>query len=758
MAKKKSSPVTEYSRIIPAPTRPQPITETIEKNYMPYVMSVIISRAIPEIDGLKPSHRKLLYTMYKMGLLTGGRTKSANVVGQTMKLNPHGDAAIYETMVRLTRGHAALLHPLVDSKGSFGKQYSSDMKYAASRYTEVKLDGICNEIFSGIDRDAVDMIDNYDGTMKEPVLLPTTFPNVLVTPNTGIAVGMASNICSFNLAEVCDGAIALLRNPKTSVDRLLDIIKAPDFSGGGLIIYDRDQMKKIFETGQGSVRIRSRYKYDKEANCIDILQIPYSTSIEAILDSIGALVNPKDKKITEITDFRDEIDLNGFKLTIDLKRGTDPDKLMNRLFKLTPLEDSFKCNFNVLINGAPKQLGVVDILKEWIVFRTDCVRRELRFDLQKKKDRLHLIMALGKVLLDIDKAVRIIRKAESDEQVIPDLMNGFEIDQVQAEYIANIKLRNLNKKYILNCIQEMESLKNDIADIEETLADDLKLRAKIAAQLTEIKKKYGKPRQSQLLFADEIVEEDETESVENYPVRLLLTKEGYFKKITLQSLQGSARIGKDEQKLKEGDSIKQSFDAENRDNLLIFTDKAQVYRACVDDFESTKASAMGVYLSVELKMDEDEHPVFMKVQNTYPEGENMVFVFENGKGLRVPITAYETKGNRRKLTGAYSAKSPIAGIFYEVEKNPFELMLLTDADRAIVFKSSLIPMQATRTSGGVNLINFGRRETMIKEALTDFVEVYGDPKGYRKNKLPATGVLLNEKNLDAMQLSMDDKI
>lgn len=756
MAKKKNSPVTEHSRIIPAPSTPQPITETIEKNYMPYVMSVIISRAIPEIDGLKPSHRKLLYTMYKMGLLTGGKTKSANVVGQTMKLNPHGDAAIYETMVRLTRGHAALLHPLVDSKGSFGKQYSSDMKYAASRYTEVKLDSICNEIFSGIDRDAVDFVDNYDNTMKEPVLLPTTFPNVLVTPNTGIAVGMASNICSFNLAEVCDGAIALLRNPKTSIEKILDLIKAPDFSGGGLIIYDRDQMRKIYETGQGPIRIRSRYKYDKEENCIDILQIPYSTSIEAILDSIASLV--KEGKIKEISDFRDEIDLNGFKLTLDLKKGTDPDKLMNKLFKLTPLEDSFKCNFNVLINSTPRQLGVVDILKEWILFRTECVRRELRFDLQKKKDRLHLIKALGKVLLDIDKAVRIIRKAETDEQVIADLIAGFEIDQTQAEYIANIKLRNLNKKYMLNCIQEIEELRVAISDIEATLADELKLRAKIAEQLTEIKKKYGKPRQSQLLFASDIEEVVEEETVENYPVRLVLTKEGYFKKITFQSLQGSARIGKDEQKLKEGDEINQIFDAENKDKLLIFTDQAQVYRINVDDFDVTKASAMGVFLNAELKMDKDEHPLFMKVQNTYPEGENMVFIFANGKGVRTPITAYETKGNRRKLTNAYSSNSPIVGIFYEVEKNPFEIMMLSDADRAIVFKTSLIPVMPTRPSGGVTLMSLGRKEKKVAVAISNFTDVYGDPKGYRKYKLPATGVLLDEKNVEAMQLSMDDKI
>ena len=755
MAKKKSSSVTDPSRITPAPITLQPITETIEKNYLPYAMSVIISRAIPEIDGLKPAHRKLLYTMYKMGLLTGGRTKSANIVGQTMKLNPHGDAAIYETMVRLTRGHAALLHPLVDSKGSFGKQYSSDMKYAASRYTEAKLDTICNELFSGIDKDAVDMVDNYDGTLKEPVLLPTTFPNVLVTPNTGIAVGMASNICSFNLGEVCDGAIALLRNPKASVDRILDLIKAPDFSGGGLIIYDRDQMRKIYETGQGSFRIRSRYKYDKEEICIDILQIPYSTSIEAILDSISTLV--KEKKIDGITDFRDEIGIDGFKLTIDLRRGTDPDKLMNRLFKLTPLEDSFKCNFNVLINSTPRQLGVVDILKEWIVFRTECVRRELNFTLQKKKDRLHLMMALATVLLDIDKAVRIIRKAETDEQVITDLMQGFGIDEVQADYIANIKLRNLNKKYILNCVQEMEALKQDITDIEDTLADELKLRAKIANQLSDIKKKYGKPRQSQLLFAGDIeAPEEEEVAVENYPVRLILTKEGYFKKISFQSLQGSARIGKDEQKLKDGDEIAQSLDAENKDNLLIFTDQAQVYRVALDDFEQTKASAMGDFLNVKLKMDADERPIYMQVQNTYPEGENMVFIFANGKGVRVPISAYETKGNRRKLTGAYSSNSPAVGIFYEVEKNPFEIMMVSDADRAIVFKSSLIPIMTTRSSNGVALMSLSRKEKAVTRALTDFTTVYGDPKGYRKYKLPATGVVLSDKSVEAMQLSLDD--
>ena len=748
MAKKKSAPVTELSRIVPAPATPQPITETIEKNYMPYVMSVIVSRAIPEIDGLKPSHRKLLYTMYKMGLLTGGRTKSTNVVGQTMKLNPHGDAAIYETMVRLTRGYAALLHPLVDSKGSFGKQYSSDMKYAASRYTEVKLDSFCNELFSGIDKNAVDLVDNYDGTMKEPVLLPTTFPNVLVTPNVGIAVGMASNICSFNLSEVCDATIALLRNPKTGMERILDIIKAPDFSGGGYILYNREQMRGIYETGQGSFKIRAKYSYDKEANCIDILQIPYSTSIEAILDSIAALV--KEGKVKEITDFRDEIDLNGFKLTLDIRRGTDPDKLMNRLFKLTPLEDSFKCNFNVLINSVPKQLGVLDILREWIHFRTECYSRELRFDLQKKKDRLHLVEGLGKILLDIDKAIRIIRRAESDEQVIPELMAGFGIDELQADYIANIKLRNLNKKYILNCVNEIESLKNAIIEMEGILADEFKLRAKIAEQLVEVKKKYGKPRCTQLIFPEDIEEPEVTEEVENYPVRLVLTKEGYFKKITFQSLRGN-----DEQKLKENDAINQIIDAENRDNLLIFTDKSQVYRVRAADFDTTKASAMGDFLNAKLGMDKDERPVFMKIQNTYEPGENMVFLFENGKGVRIPITAYETKGNRKKLTGAYSANSPLAGIFAETEAEPFEIMLITDAGRGLIFKTSLIPVMTTRSSGGVTLINLGRRETKVTEVLSDF-SAYGDGKGYRKYKLPATGVPISDKYEEAIQLKIYD--
>ena len=562
MARKKKDLSKEPHEIVHAPIQIQPITDTLEKNYMPYAMSVIISRAIPEIDGFKPAHRKLLYTMYKMGLLTGGRTKSTNVVGQTMKLNPHGDAAIYETMVRLTRANEALLHPFVDSKGTFGKQYSSDMKYAASRYTEVKLDSFCNEIFRGIDKNAVDLIDNYDGTMKEPVLLPTSFPNLLVTPNMGIAVGIASSVCPFNLAEICDGTIALLKNPKLSLDKMMEIVKAPDFPGGGLIIYDRDQLRSIYETGQGSVRIRSRYVYDKKETCIDIIQIPYSTSIELIIKRITELV--KLGKLKEITDFRDEIDLNGFKLTIDLRRGTDPDKLMTKLYKLTPLEDSFKCNFNFLIDSTPRQMGIIEILSEWIKFRKSCVSRELEFDLQKKRDKLHLLLGLGKILLDIDKAIKIIRTTEHEQDVVPNLEKGFDIDTIQAEYIADIKLRHLNREYILGRIQEIEGLQKEIAEIEEILADELKLKALIAKQLTEIKKKYGQPRKSQILMSEEIAEFSEEEEVENYPVKLILTREGYFKKITMQSLRGN-----DEQALKDGDEIIFDKDADNQTEMLL---------------------------------------------------------------------------------------------------------------------------------------------------------------------------------------------
>ncbi len=744
---KKTKATKETQEIEYAPIQPQIITETIEKNYMPYVMSVIISRAIPEIDGLKPSHRKLLYTMYKMGLLTGPRTKSANVVGATMKLNPHGDMAIYETMVRLTRGNESLLHPFVDSKGSFGKQYSSDMRFAASRYTEVKLDTFCNELFRGIDKDAVDLIDNYDGTMKEPVLLPTTFPNVLVTPNTGIAVGMASSICSFNLSEICDGTIALLKNPKLSVERMLDIVKAPDFPGGGAILYNRDDMRQLYETGSGSVRIRSRYNYDKSANCIDIIQIPYSTTIEVILKRISDLV--KEGKLKEITDFRDEIDLSGFKLTLDLRRGVDPEKLMNKLFRLTPLEDSFKCNFNILIDSTPRQMGVIEILSEWIRFRMGCLRRELAFDLKKKQDKLHLLLGLGKILLDIDKAIRIIRQTEKEEDVVPNLMKGFSIDQIQAEYIAEIKLRNLNKQYIINRISEIENLQAEIAHIEEILGDDLKVKALISSQLTEIKKKYGQPRRSQLIHINDLPAEEEEEEIENYNVRLYLTREGYFKKITLQSLRGN-----DEQKLKDGDELIFTQDTDNLSDLIFVTDKCQIYRAKTTDFDCVKASAMGDYIPAKLNMDEGEKPVFMRIQKGYPAGENFVFIFENGKGVRVPVSAYETKGNRRKLVNAYSSASPIAGVFYEEEKHPFEVMLVSDADRAIILKTSLIPVKTTRTSGGVTLMTMKKGQKLVR-CLKDFEETYENAKGYRKLKIPASGQLLAEKDLRVQQLKID---
>ncbi len=741
---KKTEPIEK--EIIPAPVEAQLITDTIEKNYMPYVMSVIVSRAIPEIDGLKPAHRKLLYTMYKMGLMTGPKTKSANIVGQTMKLNPHGDAAIYETMVRLTRANEALLHPLIDSKGSFGKQYSSDMKYAAARYTEAKLDPFCAELFRGIDKDSVDFVDNYDGTMQEPVLLPTTFPNVLVTPNTGIAVGMASSICSFNLAEICDGTIAVLKNPNVSVEKILDIIKAPDFPGGGAIIYDREQMREIYLTGQGSVKIRARYVYDKAENCIDIIQIPYSTSIELILKRISELV--KEGKLKEITDFRDEIDKSGFKLTLDLRRGVDPEQLMAKLFKQTSLEDSFKCNFNVLIDSSPRQLGVIDLIKEWIAFRMTCVRRELNFDLKKKKDKLHLLEALAMILLDIDKAIRIIRQTEKEEDVIPRLMTGFGIDKIQAEYIADIKLRNLNRQYILNRVSEIESLQAEIAKIEEILADELKIKALISAQLTEIKKKYGQPRRSQLIGAEDVIVYNEEDHVENYNVKLYLTKEGYFKKITLQSLRGN-----DEQKLKEGDEIMTVIDTDNLANLIFVTDKCQIYRAKTEDFDCVKASVLGEFLPIKLGMDEGEKPVFMRVQNSYPEGENFVFIFENGKGVRVPVSSYETKSNRRKIVNAYSPASPIAAVFYENEKAPYDIMLINSADRAIALKTSLIPVKNTRTSGGVSLMTLKKGQKVVR--CLDGLDKYENLKGFKKLKIPATGSPISKKDLKPTQLTMD---
>lgn len=733
MPKKKNDKPME--NLTPAVIEDQPITETIEKNYMPYVMTVIVARAIPEIDGFKPSHRKLLYTMYKMGLMNGARTKSANVVGQTMRLNPHGDMAIYETMVRLTRGNEALLHPFVDSKGSFGKQYSRDMAFAAPRYTEVKLDPFCAEIFAGIDKNAVDMVPNYDNTMEEPSLLPTTFPNVLVSPNTGIAVGLQSNICSFNLAEICDGTIALLKNPETGVDKLLDLIVAPDFAGGANLIYDRSQMKKIYETGTGSFRLRARYAFDKQKSCIEILQIPYSTSIEVILKRILDLV--KEGKVKEITDVRDEIDLSGFKLTLDVRRGTDPDALMNRLFKLTTLEDTFACNFNVLIDKTPKLLGIRQILLEWIRFRMCCVRRELSYDLAKKKDKLHLLRGLGKILLDIDKAIRIVRETERESDVVPRLMEGFSIDEIQAEYIAEIKLRHLNREYIVERIKEIESLQQEIADLEALIGDDLKVKEYIIGQLKQIKKKYGKPRKTQIIFADDIPEVPDEEPVENYAVHVVLTREGYFKKITQQSL----RVA-DAHKLKDGDEIANAEDTDNTAELLFFTDKAQVYKAKVEDFDTTKASALGEYIPAKLGMDDDEHPIMMKALQTYKEEHNMIFLFANGKGVKIPVTAYETKNNRKKLTGAFSDASPIVAAIYEDGK-PMDLLLENSAAKGILISSELISVKATRSSQGVTLFTMKEPVEITAVRYGEELSAIENRQKLRKNKVPAVGISLS---------------
>ncbi len=744
MARKKK---VEETPVVHAEIVNQPITETIETNYMPYVMSVIISRAIPEIDGFKPSHRKLLYTMYKMGLLSGPRTKSANVVGHTMRLNPHGDASIYETMVRLTRGNEALLHPFVDSKGSFGKQYSRDMAYAASRYTEVRLDKICNEIFMGIDKNAVDMVPNYDNTTTEPTLLPTTFPNILVSPNMGIAVGMASNICSFNLAEVCDGTIALLKNPGLSVDKMLDLIKAPDFSGGGMLIYDRDQMKSIYETGRGSVRLRARYSYDKENNCIDILQIPYSTSIELIIKKIVDLI--KEGKLKEVIDVRDEIDLNGFKLTLDLRRGVDPEAVMTKLYKLTPLQDEFACNFNVLIDASPRQLGIIGILQEWIRFRMGCVGRELRFELQKKKDRLHLLKALSKILLDIDKAIRIIRETEKESKVVPRLMEGFAIDQVQAEYVAEIKLRHLNHEYLINRVHEIESLQEEIKDIEETLADEIKMKALIAAQLKEVKKKYGKPRKTQLIYADTLEEPAVIDTVENYACRVVLTRDGYFKKITHQSLRGN-----DEQRLKDGDEILWSEDCENKDEFLVFTDQRRVYKARLADFDPVKASVLGDFLPGKLDFEENERPMLMKIINASCSGaDHVIFIFENGKGVRIPMSAYETKSNRKRLTGVYSDAAPLIAAVYE--KEPMDLLIVSDAGKGILIKSSLIPEKTTRTSTGVILYQLRKKQLISGVYYGQQLERFTDAIKCRKIKIPAVGSPLLVPDLGEMQIGIE---
>ena len=731
MAKKKKIDVVDI-KASEAPATIQPITETLVKNYMPYAMSVIVSRAIPEIDGFKPAHRKLLYTMYKLGLLTGARTKSATIVGATMKLHPHGDASIYETMVRLTKDHEALLHPFVDSKGSFGKQYSRDMAYAASRYTEAKLDPFCAELFSGIDKDAVDFVPNYDNTTTEPTLFPTTFPNILVSPNLGIAVGMACSICSFNLAEICDSTVALLKNPNATIDRILDIMPAPDFPGGAEIIYDREQMRKIYETGVGSFKMRAKYQYVKKENQIEILEIPYSSCIEAIMKKAKDMI--VSGKLREVVDVRDSIDLNGFKLIFALRKDANPELVMQKLFTVTELENNFDCNFNILVEGTPMQLGVREILKEWIKFRVKCYTRELTYDLGKKEDKLELLLGLAAILLDIDKAIRIIRSTEKEEDVVPNLASGFNLNTRQAEYIAEIKLRNLNRQYIINRVQEIESLRAEIEELKETIKDELKLKAKIIAQLQAIKKKYGKPRKTQLVSKEEIVSHDKEDIFfENYNCRLILTKGGYFKKLSVQGTRSA-----DEHKLKEGDFIIYSEDTDNKGDVLFFTDKGQIYRVRVADFDISKPSQMGDYVPSKLSMDDDEHVVGCKmIYDIVPE-HHMLYVFENGKGLRVKMSSYVSKSRRRKISGAYSTESPLVGAIYE-GKDPKPVFIRSDAGRGMLIKSSLVPVKSTRTASGVQVMQLPKKGVKV-ELVTDRIEAFGqDAAKCKKNAIPSTG-------------------
>ena len=716
----------------------QDVGETLRKNFMPYAMSVILSRAIPEIDGFKPSHRKILYTMYKMGLLGPGRKKSATIVGEVMKLNPHVDTAIYDTMVRLSRGYEALLHPFVDSKGNFGKFYSRDMAWAAPRYTEARLDDVSKELFKDIDRDTVDFVDNYDSTMQEPVLLPVGFPTVLVNANTGIAVGMASNICPFNLTEVCKTAIALLRDPQAD---LFETLQAPDFPGGGLLVFDKAQMEKIYETGRGSFKVRSRYAYDKGQNCIDVTQIPPTATIEVIVEKVVELV--KQGKLKEIGDIRDESDLEGLKITIDLKRGTDPDKLMAKLYKMTALEDSFACNFNVLIAGAPRVLGVRTLLEEWTAFRVECVRRRTHFDLRKKKEKLHLLLGLQAILLDIDKAIRIVRETEEEAEVVPNLMIGFGIDQMQAEYVAEIRLRHLNREYILKRTEETSQLEKDIQELEGILGSKTKVRNIIIAELTEIAKKYGKPRRTMLLYADEVEEAEISEEIPDYPVHLFFTQEGYFKKITPQSLRMSG-----EQKLKEGDAIARQVESSNAAELLFFSDKAQVYKLRASDFDDTKASVLGDYIPAKAQMDEGERTAAMVVTKDYSGF--VLFVFENGKAAKVELSAYQTKTNRRKLLNAYSDKSPLVCALYLEEDR--EVLMTASSGRMLLFHTGLIASKTTKNTQGVQAMNLKKGQRVLSCA--PFAE--GDlqnPGRYRK-KLPALGTLPDGEDTGGEQLSM----
>jgi DNA gyrase subunit A len=717
----------------------QPITQTLEQNYMPYAMSVIISRAIPEIDGLKPSHRKLLYTMYKMGLLGGNRTKSANVVGQTMKLNPHGDQAIYETLVRLTTGNAALLHPFIDSKGNFGKQYSRDMAYAAPRYTEVKLDVICNEIFADIDKNTVDFIDNYDGTMKEPVLLPTRFPNILVNPNQGIAVGMASNLCSFNLKEVCEATAAYLKNPDCDIAKTLI---APDFSTGAELIYDEKEIREIYKKGRGSIKVRAKYTYDKKNNCIDITEIPYSTTAEAIIEKIIDLM--KQGKAREINDIRDETDLHGLKITIDLKRSTDADKLMTRLFKLTPLMDSFGCNFNVLIDNVPKVMGIEGILREWTKFRINCIKRYLTFDIEKKSERLHLLLGLEKILLDIDKAIKIIRETELESEVVPNLMRGFDVDELQADYIAEIKLRNINKEYILKRTQDIEELIDEIASLRATLGDERKVKGLIISQLKDVSKKYGKPRCTTIITQDEVEEYVEEEFIDDYSLSIFLTRDGYLKKIS----QASLRVAS-EQKLKEDDEIVYRCDTVNKSEILAFTDKCTVYKAKTYEITDCKASQLGEYLPAALNMDDSENVVGVVVTTDY--NGYVLFCFENGKMAKVNLCSYETKQNRKKLANAYSGASKLVKLLHFTDD--VELAAISTIEKVLVFNTSAIAVKSTRSSQGVNVMTLKKSACLKDVKKTDELNL-SNAKYYKTKNIPAAGCFLREEDSKLRQTTL----
>ena len=719
----------------------QPITDTLETNYMPYAMSVIVSRAIPEIDGFKPSHRKLLYTMYKMGLLTGARTKSANIVGQTMRLNPHGDAAIYDTMVRLSKGYGALLTPFVDSKGNFGKSYSRDMSWAAPRYTEAKLAPICGEIFKDIDSDTVDFVDNYDNTMKEPALLPTTFPNILVSANSGIAVGMASQFCGFNLKEVCDTTVAYLKNPDCD---LTETLLAPDFPTGGELIFDTDAIRDIYNTGRGSVRVRAKYRYVKDQNLLEIYEIPYSTTVEAILDKVAELI--KAGKAKEISDMRDETDLSGLKLAIDLKRGVDPDKLMAKLYKLTPLEDAFACNFNVLIAGSPKVLGIRQILEEWTAWRTDSVKRRIFFVLGKKKEKLHLLKGLKRILLDIDKAIRIIRETEEEAEVIPNLMIGFGIDQIQAEYVAEIKLRNINKEYILKRTRETDALRDEIDDLEDLLNSPKRVKKVIVEELNAAAKKYGEPRRTSIVYPHEITSyTPEEEQKEEYPVTVFLSREGYFKKIPPASLRMNS-----EQKFKEGDALRQTFETTSNAEAMFFTDQCQVYKTRLGEFDDAKASVLGDYLPTKLKMDAGENVIFMVLPGADYAG-SLLFFYENGKVARIEMKAYQTASNRRKLTGAYSDKSPLACIRRLDED--CELAVYSNEPRCLIFHTALLAPKTTRSAQGVAVMTLKPKYHLETVMLSEETAITNRTR-YRVRAIPAAGALVKEEDSEDQQISL----